>query len=274
MNTLTVIVIIIIALGATCGYMKGLVKSLLGVVFSVSSVVLAYLIAPFMYDIMVERTTLDDYFTEKISDMIEEDVELKVKNDYLMQTGIQLKDTASDLAILEELKEKAYGYDPDLSDQVNIIKNLDLPEGLKKELVKNNKYGVKTEIVADNFYDYVAKYIVGRVMRMIAFVASSLLVGVILAVIIIALRIVSKLPVIGGINKVGGALMGGVIGLIIVWIMFAVFINFPGQEICLKAAKQIEGSKILSYLQERNIFMNIINGIRSQISLSGDIFRV
>ena len=75
MNILTIVVIIIIILGAVCGYMKGLVKSLLGAVFSVASIVLAYLISPFMYNIMVQRTVLDDYFMEKMSQLIEEDVE-------------------------------------------------------------------------------------------------------------------------------------------------------------------------------------------------------
>lgn len=258
MNILTIVVIIIIILGAVCGYMKGLVKSLLGAVFSVASIVLAYLISPFMYNIMVQRTVLDDYFTEKISQLIEEDVELKVKNDYFYKTGIQLKDSVEDKELIKKLKEEAYGFDPDLSDQINIINNLEIPESLKKELIKNNNYGKKTDIEADNFYDYIAKYVVGRAMRLLAYLASCLLVGVVLAIIVVALRFISNLPVVGSLNKLGGALLGGVMGLIIVWIMFTVFVSLPGQEFCQKAVKQIEESKILSYLQDRNMFLNII----------------
>ena len=256
MNILTIVVIIIIILGAVCGYMKGLVKSLLGAVFSVASIVLAYLISPFMYNIMVQRTVLDDYFTEKISQLIEEDVELKVKNDYFYKTGIQLKDSVEDKELIKKLKEEAYGFDPDLSDQINIINNLEIPESMKKEL--NNNNDKKTDIEADNFYDYIAKYVVGRAMRLLAYLASCFLVGVVLAIIVVALGFISNLPVVGSLNKLGGALLGGVMGLIIVWIMFTVFVSLPGQEFCQKAVKQIEESKILSYLQDRNMFLNII----------------
>lgn len=258
MNTLTVIVILIIVFGAVIGFMRGLLRCLIGIAFSLLSVLIAYLISPFMYGVLVEKTSLDDYATERISAIIEEDIEQKIKEEYLEKTGQNL----TDMSLLESLKEQVYQYDPDKSDQANIINNLNIPESLKKSLVDDNAYGEKTDIEADNFYDYIAKLIVKRAMKMTAYVVSFMLISLIFAIIIITLKLVTKLPVIGGLNKVGGAFLGALIGLVAIWIMFTVFVSFPGQELCQNAAKQIEESKILSLIQDSNIFMGIVERIK------------
>lgn len=256
MNTLTVIVILIIVFGAVIGFMRGLLRCLVGMLFSALSVLIAYLISPFMYGILVEKTSVDDYVTERISTMIEEDIEQKIKDEYFEKTGLELTDTD----LLKSLKEKVYQYDPDKSDQANIINNLNIPKSLKKSLVDDNAYGEKTDIEADNFYDYIAKLIVKRAMKMISYVVSFLLISIIFAIIIIALKIVTKLPVIGGLNKIGGAILGALISLVIVWIMFVIFVNYPGQDFCKNAAKQIEESKILLYIQDNNFVQALLIG--------------
>ena len=254
MNALTIITIIIILSAAVIGYIKGLVRCVFGVLFSVITFLLPYLISPFIYGILVDRTTIDDYAERRVSAIIEENVEQKIKGEYFEKTGQEL----ADITLLEKLKEEAYKYDPTKSDQTNIINNLSLPESLKKNILDNNNYGESIGIKADNFYDYISKYIVERAMRMVAQAVSFLLIGLILSVIIIALKLVSKLPILGGINRVFGALLGGFMGLLIVWIFFAICVSFPGQEFCANAVKQIEESKILTFIQDINLFSLIV----------------
>ena len=127
MNALTVITIIIILSAVVIGYVKGLVRCVFGVLFSVITFLLAYLISPFIYGFLVDRTTIDDYAEHKVSAIIEENVEQKIKGEYFDKTGQEL----TDIALLEKLKEEAYKYDPSKNDQANIINNLNLPESFK-----------------------------------------------------------------------------------------------------------------------------------------------
>ena len=259
MNTLTVVSIMIILFAAGLGFWRGLVRCVLGILFSIATVLLAYLLSPLMYNVLVDKTNTDDYFTERISAIIEEDIEQRIKSEYKEKTGMELTDPA----MLKSLKEQVYSYSPDKSDQENIINNLSLPESLKKELLKSNNYGVKTDIEADNFYDYIAKLVVQRAMRMVAYFATFALLSIIFAIIIIALKLVTKLPVLGGLNRAGGAILGGLLGLLIVWIMLAVFANLTGHDFCDNAVKQIEESKILTFIQDNNIVMDIIDKIKA-----------
>ena len=259
MNTLTVIAIMIIIFGIAIGCWRGLVRCVLGIVVSIATFLLAYLLSPLMYNILVDKTDMDDYVTERISAIIEEDIENKIKSEYKEKTGMELTDPA----VLKSLKDQVYSYDPDKSDQENIINNLSLPKSLKNELLKSNAYGEKSEIKADNFYDYIAKLVVQRAMRMVAYLVTFALLSIIFAIIIIALRLVTKLPVLGGLNRVGGAILGGALGLLFVWIMLAVFANLPGHDICDKAVSQIEDSSILTFIQDNNIIMDIIDKIKA-----------
>ena len=56
MNALTIITIIIILSAAVIGYIKGLVRCVFGVLFSVITFLLAYLISPFIYGLVTSYT--------------------------------------------------------------------------------------------------------------------------------------------------------------------------------------------------------------------------
>ncbi len=111
----------------------------------------------------------------KISDMVESDIEKKVKREYETRTGNEI--TENDTALLEALKAEAYKIDPNLNDDLNLIVNAGLPRSITNTILINVADKGTPSIVADNFPDYVAKFFVLRITMLasifIAFTISS-----------------------------------------------------------------------------------------------------
>ena len=69
--------------------------------------------------------------------------------------------------------------------------------------------------------------------------------------------IIARLPILSGINKIAGAVLGGVEGLVFLWIAGLLVTAFSGTQWGLILTRQIEASKWLSYLYSHN-FLNLM----------------
>ena len=72
------------------------------------------------------------------------------------------------------------------------------------------------------------------------------------------LGILNKLPVIGGVNRLAGALVGVGIGIVIVWILFIVVTLLYDTTFGKMCFETIESTPILRKLYDSNILMNSI----------------
>lgn len=134
----------------------------------------------------------------------------------------------------------------------DIIEGLPLPKSIKESLKENKE---KQEA---NIKSYIVSHVSGIVINALAFVLTFIAVFVGLWVISIALNIISKLPILNQINKMAGFLVGGLQGVIIVWILFIVITVFSGSELGRTAFQQIESSEILSFIYDKNFLLNIV----------------
>lgn len=103
-----------------------------------------------------------------ISYLVERDIEEKARRDYMVATGEEVGD---DEALLTQLMDKIYTYDPNVSDEVNFIRNAGLPQVVTDVIVLNMKEVNMDKIEADNFYDYVGKYCASRIIIVITYIA-------------------------------------------------------------------------------------------------------
>lgn len=134
----------------------------------------------------------------------------------------------------------------------DIIEGLPLPKSIKESLQENKE---KQEA---NIKSYIVSHVSGIVINALAFVLTFIAVFVGLWVISIALNIISKLPILNQINKMAGFLVGGLQGVIIVWILFIVITVFSGSELGRTTFQQIESSEILSFIYDKNFLLNIV----------------
>jgi uncharacterized membrane protein required for colicin V production len=152
-------------------------------------------------------------------------------------------DKVEDMLSLEERDE---------SNQEGLIEQLPLPRSIKETLQENK---AKQE---ENIKSYIIGQVTGIVINALAFIITFVVVFVGLWIVGLSLRILSKLPILNSINRTAGLLVGGLQGLIVVWILFIVLTIFSSSDIGKSAFLQIEGSGILSYIYNKNLFLNIV----------------
>ena len=137
-------------------------------------------------------------------------------------------------------------------DEKTLIDNLPLPKAIKETLQENKE---KQET---NIKSYITGHVTKIVINALAFVLTFVVIFIGLWVLSFVLNIISKLPIISQINKLAGFLVGGLQGLIIVWIFFVVLTFLSGSEFGAKAFEQINNNKILTFLYDKNILLDIV----------------
>lgn len=152
----------------------------------------------------------------------------------------------------QKVEDMLFKEQVESSDEEDIIEGLPLPKSIKESL-KENK--AKQEA---NIKSYITSHVTDIVINALAFVLTFVAVFVGLWVISIALNIISKLPLLNQLNKMTGFLVGGLQGVLIVWILFVIITIFSGTELGGTASRQIEDSVILSFLHSKNFLLNIV----------------
>ncbi len=243
MNQVLVTVIIIFGLNVFIGYHKGLMQIILSLVSTVAGIVLAFALTPMISDLTIEYTPIDDMVAIAIdrlgeTEPIEEEVE-------------SLWPTAE-----EEVEE--IPVDLPLQDQIVLIEGADMPEFLKETLLTNNNKEIYDQLGVENFGDYVVRYMVEWAIRCLVFVLLFVIISGLLRALVSYMDIISKLPVIRGLNKWGGAILGSGFSLIIIWIGFlliALLYSTTFGSLCLE---MIESNALLRLLYDTNVFMNML----------------
>lgn len=141
--------------------------------------------------------------------------------------------------------------------QRSLIEDLELPQNIKAALIENNNNEMYQVLGVQAFTDYIGSYLADLILNSLAVVL--LFSGVYLAIRLVMhwLDIIARLPILSGINKLAGALLGGAEGLIFLWLACLVITAFSGTDWGILAIRQIEMSKWLSFLYRHN-FVNLI----------------
>lgn len=150
---------------------------------------------------------------------------------------------------------------PEKSEERRIIEGLELPDQLKQLLIENNNGEVYKMMGVELFRDYIGGYLADVIIKIIAFVLVFLVVFILLHVAVIWLDLIARLPILSGINKISGAVLGGVEALIFVWIACLVFTALSGTEAGAAVMKQINASSWLSWIYNHNVLSYFAIGL-------------
>lgn len=230
MNWLVIVVAAILVTFAFIGRKVGFIKT----VFSIFSIIIALFLTSTISPYVSKSLRGNEKVYEYINEKVEKVVKLKVKE-----------------------KEKV-----SLSEQNKAIDKLSLPDSIKKKLLENkNNDEVYKALKVDNFKEYVNGYITTLVINAIAFIVTYLVVMVILFIICAALNIISKLPLINGLNKTAGLLVGLFEGLLVVWLLCIVLTAFSSTTGGQELFKLIKESQFLSSLYNNNLILKCITNM-------------
>lgn len=145
--------------------------------------------------------------------------------------------------------------------QRTVIEKLDLPQTMKNALIENNNSEMYQMLGVQAFTDYIGSYLANKILNSVGFVILFAAVYVAMKLIVGWLDIISRLPILSGINKIAGALMGGIQGLVFVWLACILITAFSGTSWGLMLSQQIEASKWLSYLYSHNFINLMVLGV-------------
>lgn len=141
-------------------------------------------------------------------------------------------------------------------EQISMIENSDLPEVFKELILENNNNEIYESLGVTNFGEYLVKYFAKLVISIISFLATFLIVTIVLRTIIYMLGIISDLPVIGGLNRIAGAAVGLAKGLIIVWVAFAIITLAYDTQLGAMCIQDIQEHEFLKFIYDNNVLLN------------------
>lgn len=169
------------------GYKKGLLRMAVYFAGMIFIVISAKRLTPVMYDCLSNYTSIQTEIKEKIADSLIE------------------KNSLRDNSITENQNET--------------IKSYDLPEKVKTDLIVNNTKEMYSKLLVTLFEDYVAVHLANMVVKLMAFFIVAIVLWVAFRIVLLCTNIISKIPIIRGINKIAGAMLGFLEAYIIVGII-------------------------------------------------------
>ncbi len=145
--------------------------------------------------------------------------------------------------------------------QNNIINNMELPQLLTNGLLNNNTAEVYQYLAVTTFSDYIAQYLARTVVNGISFMISFVLATLLIRCITWMLNLISRLPVISGVNRLAGAFFGAAKYVLILWILFLVLTVLCNTSVGEQGLALIKKDYVLNYLYNKDIlidfFMNV-----------------
>lgn len=181
------------------------------------------------------------------------------ENTSIQQTLSDSMKEAAGIGKTQEPYEEEQGDLPSV--QRMIIENLNLPENVKSALIENNNHEVYELLGVNAFADYVGNYLADMILNSVGFVLLFAAVYILIKLVVRWLDLIARLPILSGMNKIAGALLGGIQGLVFLWILCLVLTACSGTAWGMSLIHQVEASKWLSFLYRNNFLNALVIGV-------------
>lgn len=228
MNLLTIVVLAFLVVSSIVGMKRGMIKTLFSLFSVVVALILAAIFSPIAANILQNN--------EKIVGAISDSVEAIFFSDD--QTGTDNSAQSKD-----------------------ILEDLEIPEKIKELLRENNTSDAYEMLNADTLKAYICNYISFMIIKALAFVLLFVAFMIALALICTSLNLISKLPVLNGVNHMLGLLCGFAFSLVIVWVMCVALTALASTTFGGNMMAQINESEILSFIYNHNLLINNVTDV-------------
>lgn len=226
MSWLFWVLLIILALFAVQGFRKGLVRTAVSMVFFIIVIGVTSWLNPYVGDFIREKTDWQESIQEGCKEILFQEI----------------------------------GAQTDISgdSQGEFIEALPLPESMKEILAENNTVETYRKLAVENFADYLSGYVAYGIINGIAFIVSLIITVIIVKLILYAVDILTELPVVGTLNRVGGMLAGLIQGMLWIWVAFLVITLLCNTSVGAYLMDLIRSDPVLGWMYNRNYLMDMI----------------
>ena len=211
------------------GFRRGFVREAVSMLFVVLSVVIVWFINPYVNEFIRENTSVYETIQGGCRSFVEEQ----------MPEGAALN------------HEK----------QTSVIEDLHFPSLLADGMKENNTAEVYRYLAVTSFADYISGYLSQVAVNGISFLISYILATLIIRMVSYALNIFASIPVIRGVNKMAGFLLGGMKSIIFIWIAFLILTVLCNTQIGEKGLEIVQQDTVLNFLYNQNILAKVFTGI-------------
>ena len=238
MNWLLIIVILVMAGNIVWGFSKGFLRVVYSMLAWIAILVFVTWATPYVANMLTEKTNIDNRIEAGCSDKLHE----LVRHDDGQTSEPDQEETAQESAAK--------------SDKYHDLQ-MKLPDAVMNKLFDTNQ-------IADRLFEESGAYhaVAGRAtslaMRVIAFVLVLLIALISFHLLSVVLRVVEKLPLIGGINRSLGLFAGFVKGILIIWLAFAIIAMAGATDIGIALISYIYESPLLVWIYENNLVLTLL----------------
>ena len=226
-NWLFWVVLALIAYQVIDGFWKGFIRKAVSALSLVLTLVLVTWLTPQITTFIIEKTSIQ----------------------------ASLQETCSEMFLNGKYNENVK------TDQVLMIENMNLPQNIKEKLVENNNSEAYDLLEVTGFHQYVGAYLANMIINAMAYLISFLVVWTVLKAILLALDVVTKLPVLHGINKLAGGVLGLAQGIVLTWVIFLLGAVLCNGQMGQKFMELIQDNMFLTLLYYYNPIMRIVFGL-------------
>lgn len=140
-------------------------------------------------------------------------------------------------------------------EEVENIKDMNLPESILDKISEGADSKIET------LQNYVTDSVTDVVFKAGIFLLLTIVIYIIMMVIIQIVNLFAKLPVINGVNKSAGAVVGLAQGMFIIWILCIVLTVFSDQKWSMDILEQVKENPVLNFIYNNNLINKILEMI-------------
>ncbi len=215
MNWLVFTIICVIGAFGLIGYLRGLVRTVLGLFATVIALVLAFALTPVVRDWMIKGTGLDEKFEERIYSMLADDVKERAQE--------QTREAGGTGTVTDSQVKEIMERNPSKNEQVEVIRDSGLPDFLTDILLDGNNAEGYRSLGVDTVYHYISKTAATVAIRILAGVITFIVIRLLLIIVTVLVgKVMKAIPIIGTVDKAVGAAVGVIVGLFVVWALMFV----------------------------------------------------
>lgn len=237
MNWLLIIVILVLAGNIVWGFSRGFLRVIYSMLAWIAILVFVTWATPYVANVLTEKTNIDN--------RIELNLDEKLHELVIGDTNGQKEDREPDAQNPGQGKKNYRDL------------QMKLPDAVTNKLFDTNKIADQI-LEGSGAYDVVAGRATDLVMRVISFVLVLLITVISFHLLSVVLKVVEKLPLIGGINRLLGLFAGLVKGILIIWLAFAIIAMAGTTDIGIALISYIYESPLLIWVYENNFVLTLL----------------
>ena len=228
MNTVSIVIGTFFLVCVIVGWARGFFRVLISVAGTIASLIVALYVAPYVSSYLQENTDID----EKLA-----------------------------IYIAHEMEFSNLGEETSKGVQVAFIDSLPLPETLKENILDNNNLETYDVLKATGVYDYIAKSIAMVILNGGVFVVLIIMCKVVFLFVGRLAKGLTSIPIVKSINRVGGALLGVIQALAVIWVFFLILSITSTMSWSHNIVEEINEVWVLKLLYDNNVLLDIVGDL-------------